>query len=215
MSSQKASISRAATIMFLYAALLVAFGVLAYLIAPPGANAKTAVIATGACAFIMAAMAVMTLMIKSKRTVGMVGIHLGLLLPLVFAGVFLMRAGAAYRSSGVHRYFDNAYVADIEDRGAEDTTANRDSFLSGAKPEFGDEIPEGDKAYLGFILTMLFGVSVAAFMFLLLSRPELPPKQSAPKAEKPKPAQSAAKPKPEPIAADPEPKQDSESETDS
>ncbi len=203
MSSQKASISRAATIMFLYAALLLAFGILAYLIAPPGANAKTAVIATGACAAIMIAMGIMTLMIKSKRKVGMIGIHLGLILPLVFAGVFLMRAGKNYRDSGVHRYFDKAYHADIKDRGAEDTPDNRESFLSGAKPEFAADIPEGDKAYLGFILTMLFGFSVAAFMFLLLSRPELPPKLAI---DEPKPAKPAekAKPKPEPVKAEPE-----------
>jgi len=109
-----------------------------------------------------------------------------------------MRAGAAYRDSGVYRYFNDAYVADIEDRSAENTAANRESFLSGAKPEFAADIPEGDKAYLGFILTMLFGVSVAAFMFLLLSRPELPPKQAAPVVAKPK-ATDSAKTKTEPI----------------
>lgn len=171
--------------MFLYAALMLAFGILAYLIAPPGANATTAIIATGACALIMVAMGIMTLMIKTKRTVGMVGVHLGLILPLVFAGVFLMRAGTNFRSSGVYRYFEHAYQADIENRGVADTTETRDSFLSGAKPDQGKDIPQHDKAYLGFILTLLFGFSVATFMFLLLSRPELPPK-SAPKPVSPK-----------------------------
>jgi hypothetical protein len=211
MSSQKASISRAATIMFLYAALLLTFGILAYLIAPPGANASTAVVATGACAAIMIAMGIMTLMIKSKRTVGMVGIHMGLVLPIIFAGVFLMRAGAAYRSSGEFRYFNNAYLADISNRGVEDTTATRESFLSGAKPEFAADIPEGDKAYLGFILTMLFGVSVAAFMFLLLSRPELPPKDAAAKPAEPKPTKpvETTKAKTEPIDTEPEAKPES------
>jgi len=203
MSSQKASISRAATIMFLYAALLLAFGILAYLIAPPGANAKTAVMATGACATIMAAMGIMTLMVKSKRTVGKIGIHLGLVLPLVFAGVFLLRASAANRDSGVYRYFDNAYVEGNKDRGAEDTATNRESFLSGAKPEFAADIPEGDKAYLGFILTMLFGVSVAAFMFLLLSRPKLPPKPVTPAATAEPKATDSAKTKTEPIDTEP------------
>ncbi len=170
--------------MFLYAALILTFGILAYVIAPPGANAKTAVVVTGICALVMVVMGVMSIMIHQKRRIGMIGLHLGLLLPLIFAVVFLMRAGASYRSSGVYKYFDHAYQVDLKDRNAQDTIANRESFLSGAKPEAGKDIPEGDKGYLGFILTMLFGVSVAAFVVLLLSRPKLPPK----------PAQAAAKP---------------------
>ncbi|GAB5497043.1 MAG: hypothetical protein Phyf2KO_21230 [Phycisphaerales bacterium] len=180
--SKHSPISRVATIMFLYAALMVSFGVLAYLIAPAGANATTAIIATGACAAIMVAMGVMSLMINKKRKVGMIGIHLGLILPLVFAGVFLMRAGSNYRSSGVYGYFEDAYQADLESRDVTDSESLRESFLSGAKPENGKKIPEHDKAYLGFILTLLFGFSVAAFMFLLLSRPELPPKPVAAQA---------------------------------
>lgn len=190
--------------MFLYAALMVAFGVLAYLIAPPGANATTAIIATGACAAIMVAMGVMSLMIKTKRRVGMIGIHLGLVLPLVFAGVFLMRAGSNYRSSGVYNYFEDSYQADIESREVTDTDSLRESFLSGAKPENGEDIPEYDKAYLGFILTLLFGFSVAAFMFLLLSRPEFPPKPEA-KAAASKPEKAK---KSDPVKAEPTPSSD-------
>ncbi|MFI4891999.1 MAG: hypothetical protein ACIAQ0_00995 [Phycisphaerales bacterium JB058] len=197
MSSQQQSVSRAAIVMFLYAALILTFGIMAYLIAPPGANAKTAVVVTAICAVVMSARGVMTLMIHKKRNIGMIGIHVGLLLPLIFASLFLMRAGSNYRASGVYNYFQNAYQADLDDRKAEDTTANRDSFLSGAKPESGDEIPTGDKGYLGFILTMLFGVSVAAFVVLLLSRPKLPPKPAAapePVTSKPN-AESSSAPK--------------------
>lgn len=176
MSTQQQTVARASVVMFLYAALILTFGILAYLIAPPGANAKTAVVVTGLCALVMLAMGVMSMMVHKKRKIGMIGIHLGLILPLVFAVVFLMRAGASYRSSGVYQYFDHAYQVDIKGRQAADTPANRESFLSGAKPESGRDLPAGDKGYLGFILTMLFGVSVAAFVVLLLSRPELPPK---------------------------------------
>ncbi len=165
--------------MFLYAALILSFGILAYLIAPPGANAKTAVVVTAICAVVMGSMGVMSLLIHKNRKVGMIGIHLGMVLPLIFAALFLMRAGSNYRASGVYTYFQNAYQVDLNDRKAEDTTANRESFLSGAKPDSGNEIPTGDKGYLGFILTMLFGVSVAAFVVLLLSRPKLPPKPAS------------------------------------
>lgn len=188
--------------MFLYAALILSLGILAYLIAPPGANAKTAVFVTGVCAAVMIAMGVMSLMIHKKRKVGMIGIHVGLILPLVFATTFLWRAGDNYRHSGVYQYFEHAYQADLKDRNAEDTTANRESFLSGAKPESGNKIPTGDKGYLGFILTMLFGVSIAAFVVLLLSRPKLPPKP-APVAAAPEPAKPEKKKLEREIAPEP------------
>lgn len=176
MSSQPQSATRASVVMFLYSALMLSLGILAYLIAPPGANAKTAVIVTGACAFIMLAMGVMSMMIHKKRKVGMIGIHLGLILPLIFATLFLMRAGTNYRASGVHRYFQTAYLAEVKAGTFKDTPDDRTAFLTGARPKAAGEIPDGDKGYLGFILTMLFGVSVAAFVVLLLSRPEIPPK---------------------------------------
>lgn len=185
MSSQQQSATRAAVVMFLYAALMLSLGILAYLIAPPGANAKTAVFVTGACALVMVAMGVMSLMVYKKRKVGMIGIHLGLILPIIFASLFLMRAGSNYRSSGVYRYFDNAYQVDLKERSAQDTAALRESFLSGARPKWAADIPQGDKGYLGFILTMLFGVSVAAFVVLLLSRPQLPPRPAPAEATRP------------------------------
>lgn len=189
MASPQHSPTRAAVVMFLYAALMLTLGILAYLIAPPGANAKTAVIVTGACALVMLAMGIMALTIHKNRKLGMVGIHLGLILPLVFAAVFLMRAGTSYRSAGVYRYFDNAYQVDRKARAAADTTELRDSFLAGARPKSADEIPETDKNYLGLILTLLFGVSVAAFVVLLLSRPEIPPRPQPAVVTPPQPAQ--------------------------
>ena len=192
LSNQHQSVSRVAVVMFLYSALILTFGIMAYVITPAGQAPVFAIVAICIAAVVMAAMGTMSLMIHKKRKVGMIGIHLGLFLPIVFAGIFLWRAGHNYRDSGVYGYFENAYQADLKDRNAEDTTANRDSFLSGAKPEAGKDIPDHDKGSLGFILTMLFGVSVAAFIVLLLSRPKLPPKP-APAVAAPEPASSSEK----------------------
>ncbi|HED54277.1 MAG TPA: hypothetical protein ENJ00_08765 [Phycisphaerales bacterium] len=190
-NTSKASIGRTSVIMFLYAALLVTFGVLAYLIAPPGAHAQTAVVVTAICALLMVAMGVLSMLIHKKRNLGMIGIHVGLLLPMVFAVAFLVRAGSAYRSSGVYRYFERAYQAEVKTGDIADSADARSAYLEEAKPDRGKDLPSGDKAYLGLILTILFGVSVAAFVVLLLSRPKLPPKPAAPAVEPPSP------PKPE------------------
>lgn len=196
MSTTKHTVTRAAVVMFLYAALLVAFGVLAYMIAPPRANAGTAIVVTSVCAAAMIAMGVMTLLIHRRRTAGMIGIHVGLLLPLVFGAAFLWRAGSNFRDSGVYRYYENAYLAEVKAGTFRDTESDRTAFLSGARPKTGEEIPEGDKGYLGFILTMLFGISVAAFVVLLLGRPKLPPKaaKAPPVVTKPAPDGAAASP---------------------
>lgn len=176
MSGKHASITRVATIMFLYGVLLLSGGITAYLMAPPGANAKTAIIITGICAVLMFAMGFMSLLLKTKRGVGMIGIHVGLILPLIFAFAFLMRAGSNYEKAGIYNYFQKAYIADIENRNVADNPSVRETYLSGAKPDGGGEIPAHDTSYLGLILTLLFGISAAAFMFLLLSRPKIPPK---------------------------------------
>lgn len=194
MSMPQHTVTRAATVMFLYAALLIALGVLAYLIAPPGAKAGTAVIVTSVCAVAMIAMGVMALLVHRKRKIGIIGIHVGLLLPLLFGATFLWRAGESYRASGVYQYFENAYIAEVQAGTFRDAERDRTAFLSGARPKSAKEIPAGDKGYLGFILTMLFGISVAAFVVLLLSRPKLPPKQAKVPPVVTKPAKETAAP---------------------
>ncbi len=181
MADSKRSVNRAATIMFLYALLLIGLSLLAYLMAPPGANATTAVVVGGVTAAIMCAMAVFALVIHKNRVLGMIGIHIGMILPLVFCVGFLMRIPVAYGESGVYHYFDNAFRQKVADGARQDTPEDRRAFLVDAADNLaGADIPDTDKAYLGRTLTLLFGASTAAFVLLLLSRPSVPKKDADP-----------------------------------
>lgn len=181
MADSKRSVNRAAVIMVLYAVVVLAVSLLAYLIAPPGAKAGTAVMSGGASAVLMCVMAGFSLMIHKNRTLGMIGIHVGLLLPLVFASAFLWRMPIAYRDSGVYRYFENAFSEKVADGALQDTDEARTAFFAESEDQLaGAEIPRTDKAYAGLTLTLLFGASTAAFVLLLLSRPAVPKAESDP-----------------------------------
>lgn len=169
--------------MFLYALVVIALSALAYLIAPPGANAMTAVVAGGVSAVLMCVAAGMSLMIHKNRPVGMIGIHVGLLLPLLFCVLFLMRIPVAYGEAGVFRFFDAEIQRQIEAGAMQDTAEARGKFYADAERSLtGDEtkIPRTDKTYLGRTLTLLFGASTAAFVLLLLSRPAVPKPKADP-----------------------------------
>ncbi|MEM8757639.1 MAG: hypothetical protein AAGF47_07635 [Planctomycetota bacterium] len=172
MSNTPRSSFRAAVIMFLYGGIVVGLSSLAFVIAPEGANASTALIMGGASAFLMVVMGVLALLLPRNRKAGMVGIHLGLLLPLLFAVAFFMRISANYQSAGVHSYFYSAYEQAVNEGEVADTFEARNAFLDGGRNAVGgEEIPEYSKAYLGQILTLLFGVSLGAFALLLGARP--------------------------------------------
>jgi hypothetical protein len=163
--------------MLVYAVCLLISGYVTMSVAPPGSKPATAFIIPAVAAGLSIAAAVLALMIKSNRKLGMIGIHVGLLLPLVFAVGFFMRIDDAYGSSGVNRYFQNAYEQKVKDGAEDDTEKARRAFFVNARDELsGKDIPETDKAYLGRTLTLLFGASTAAFVLLLLSRPEVPAK---------------------------------------
>lgn len=83
---------RAVGIMGLYAGLLVAGGVIAYLIAPPDAKAATALIVPSACAVLVAVCAGLSALLPKSKLAGMIGIHAGLVLPVLFALAFVSRA---------------------------------------------------------------------------------------------------------------------------
>lgn len=181
--------------MFGYAAVIVGLCVLAVAIAPEGANAATAVVFGGGAAVVMVVMGVLSLMIGRNRKLGMVGIHLGLLMPLVFAALFGWRIAPAYRSSGQHRYFYGAYDRAVASGSIADSAESRSTFIVGGRGSVkGEEIPPTDKSYLGTILTLLFGTSTAAFTLLLATRPEVPKAASA------SPDASAGGPKAEPFS---------------
>ncbi|MEM1071508.1 MAG: hypothetical protein AAGB48_12680 [Planctomycetota bacterium] len=174
-SNTNGSSLRAAFIMFVYAGVLFGLALLAYVSAPVGAKAATALVVGGGSAAIMTVMGIMSMMLRRNRKLGMIGIHVGMVLPLVFAAAFWVRIGASYKSAGVHDYFYGAYARAVESGDVADTGDARSAFLRGGREAVGgDEIPEHSKAYLGRIFTLLFGASVITFGLLLASRPSVP-----------------------------------------
>ncbi|MGP1347791.1 MAG: hypothetical protein ACTS3F_14130 [Phycisphaerales bacterium] len=99
---------KAAITMLLYAAALLAVGWLTYAVAPPGANAKTALFISGAIAGLMVFCAIATMAIKKNRVLGMAGIHLGLVIPLLGAIGPLARISGSYAGA---QEFNNAVEA--------------------------------------------------------------------------------------------------------
>jgi hypothetical protein len=86
--------------MFGYAAFLMACGLVAYFMAPPDVNATTALIVPSIAAGLMVVFGAMAAAFNRNRTVGMIGIHAGLVLPLVFAAAFAYRAYSTFSSGG-------------------------------------------------------------------------------------------------------------------
>jgi len=79
--------------MLFYAAFLVLGGIIAF--AMSGFNwehAKTGLIIPTVCAIAMLGCALLAAQLEKRRTLGMIGIHLGLALPLVFTAAFAWRA---------------------------------------------------------------------------------------------------------------------------
>src|SRR5262245_2226093 len=91
---------KSSRIMFFYAGFLLACGLIAYFRAPPDAKAMTALIVPSAAAVLMVVCGAMARALARNRTVGMIGIHVGLVLPLIFAIAFGMRAYKTFDSGG-------------------------------------------------------------------------------------------------------------------
>jgi hypothetical protein len=83
-------------ILYLYAAFLALCGLSAFAMSGFAANARTALIVGFGTALVIAICGVLAGMIEKSRTAGIIGIHVGLILPLVFAGLFGWRAYKTY-----------------------------------------------------------------------------------------------------------------------
>lgn len=83
-------------IMYLYALFLTACGFAAFALSGFASTARTALIVGFGTAVVMAICGLLAGMISKSKAMGMVGIHVGLILPLIFAGLFGWRAYKAY-----------------------------------------------------------------------------------------------------------------------
>ena len=83
-------------ILYLYAAFLAICGFAAFAMSGFAANARTALVVGFGTAVVMIIFGFLAGMKHKNRAAGMIGIHVGLLLPLVFAVLFGWRAYKAY-----------------------------------------------------------------------------------------------------------------------
>ncbi len=145
--------------MFAYALALVLMGALTYLARPEGvgwAKAATAVLVPSIAAAMMIVCAVLSMQVKSSYRNAMIGIHLGLVLPLLVAVGAGMRVPSSLEKN-------RAYYAaqSLEAEGAPQAEAVED-----VAPEF----PLGYQAVgIGGVAAL----SVFAFIALLAQRPRL------------------------------------------
>ncbi|MFM9959080.1 MAG: hypothetical protein ACKVZJ_13525 [Phycisphaerales bacterium] len=160
--------------MIAYAVALLGIGALTYLAAPPEANALTALIVPGIGAVLAIACVVLAFQIHTKRTLGMVGIHVGMVVPLVLAvGAFARLPGSLSKNAA---YYDKQSIKLPTDSGPQVT-------LSSAK-----DYPTGYQAVgIGSVGVL----SSFAFIVILLLRPKPPAKSPVP-VERPAPQPSLA-----------------------
>lgn len=169
---------KAVAILILYAVLVVALGVLAYTDAPEGANAKTALIVPIIIAAASLACVVMSLMIYKKRTIGMIGIHLGIVIPLLVAIGVGQRAYVTHEASEAYREGQTEWEKHVADGGIA-TPAARDRWFETAP------YPEHDKGYLSGTLVAIAAVSLQTFVAMILARPKPPARKPKPKPIEP------------------------------
>ena len=182
---------KAALLMILYAAGLAFAGVIAFGLAPEGATKFTALLVPALAGGVMVVCAVLSLRIKSNYKQGMVGIHIGLILPIIFAVLFGMRAMKSDTASKQYREHQRAHAEQLADP-TTDTPTDFREFLQ--RQAYSDAIEQGtinpsetpfeqfqtsraggvvdhDKAYLAATLWNLAVWSCFAFVALLMQRP--------------------------------------------
>lgn len=166
---------RPAIIMWIYALVLVGLGLYAFNQAPNPRAAATALIVPSIYAALMIVSGLCALLIARHRRIGMIGIHLGLVLPLLFAAVTAQRAWST--TSKLQNYpaalsaFTTALAADPE---LSDFNSRKAFFKDRSSPDH-------DTTYLRNTLWSIVGVSVLTFGALLAVRPR--PAQRSPLAE--------------------------------
>lgn len=95
---------KAARIMWLYAGFILACSLAAFIMAADKSRATTALYAGGGSAVLVFICGVMARMIYSNKMVGMIGIHAGLVLPLLLGGLFGFRAYKSYTGPPDRQY---------------------------------------------------------------------------------------------------------------
>jgi hypothetical protein len=145
--------------MSAYALAMLGIGYLTFISAPPASNAWTALLVPGIGAAAVIACVVMATRIGTNRTLGMVGIHVGLVLPLVMAaGSFARLSGSLEKNRA---YFQNEVL-----KNPDGTTAAVGVVTSKVHPT----------GYQAVGIGSIGTLSLFAFVSVLLLRPKPPAK---------------------------------------
>jgi len=184
-------VKKYAILLSLYGVALFIGGLATYLVSPPGANAFTALLIPTIGAVLAIACAVMSLMIGANRLLGMLGIHLGLVLPLVMA----LGAGARLGGSlgGAQEFNDQ--LAKLQEAAETETVLSRvqrvgageaaaRKFVVKQESATGSEelfsVPVDNdgawrpRGYQTVGIASAVALSAFAFIVLLMQRPSLP-----------------------------------------
>lgn len=166
---------RASVVLIIYAASLFGAGLLAFSMAPEGANAKTALIVPGACAALIMVLAIAILAIKSPGV--RVKLHVAaLVLTLIFAAAFSLRAMDASGAVQAHRNAAAQLDRAIEAGQVEDTPEARQAFYER------EDAPDHDKSYLATTLWVLVVLSALSLFAGLVSSPNRKPTEAPPQS---------------------------------
>lgn len=155
-TSSGARVGRYALSLVTLGATILAICLLTSEVAPPGANAKTAVIIGGAGFILLTMCALLSLMINRNRALGMIGIHIGLLLPLLLASGPLMRVSGSIEKAKA--YYETP---------ATETPAQEEQEVTAADSDH-------PYAYQAVGLGSVALVSVFGFIMLITQRPSIP-----------------------------------------
>lgn len=180
--------------MVAYAGALAGIGYATYAVSPPGANAVTALIAPGAGAVLMLLCAGLSLSISSNRKLGMIGIHVGLLIPLLMASGPLMRIGGSFSNADTfNNQLDSLQSAadsgvvlgSVQATGEERRFSMRVESTTGSEELFAIDLESNEGAnawhpasYQAVGLASSIVLSLFAFLVMLLQRPLLPKRSS-------------------------------------
>ncbi len=166
--------------MIVYAVALSGVGYITYIVAPEGASAKTAVAITGGLALLTLVCAVLALLIKANRRLGMIGIHVGLLIPLVAIAGSAARLSGSLENAQAGNAAISALVEQLDSADTGTLQKKDDDVWKLAFPGSGVSVeltnvfqPKGYQT-VGIASTAL--LSAFAFVAFLLHRPKLPPK---------------------------------------
>lgn len=171
---------RYALTLIAYAVALVAIGYVTYILAPDGANARTALAISGGIGVLCVVCAVLALLIRGNRTLGMIGVHVGLLLPLVALAGTSFRVGGAMENARAGNDALATLSAQAEDAQSVMVQRPEKGELRLVFPDAAETVDMNKvlhpKGYQAVGIASSSALSAFAFLALVFHRPKLPPK---------------------------------------